>query len=268
MVEAVRGVAHAGGRASPSGRRRPASPPGRARPPGSTLRSGTPARCISGCSVKPADGRRGRPSGPSSTRTSPRRQPARVRQRRLEQRPADALPLQAGPDGVRRQHPQQVAPERHREAERARRPSSATQQPPGSVASRWSVRAIHRLARRRGVPRRRGHAGSAARTSRRRCRPRRRQLLGDGHVLGPHRPDHERRSRSPTLATDGRHGRMARMRVVFAPDKFAGTLTAVEAAAAMAAGWAPALTRRRARAGADVRRRPGLRRRAARGARR
>jgi glycerate kinase len=31
---------------------------------------------------------------------------------------------------------------------------------------------------------------------------------------------------------------MARMRVVFAPDKFAGTLTAVEAAAAMARGWA------------------------------
>jgi glycerate 2-kinase len=31
---------------------------------------------------------------------------------------------------------------------------------------------------------------------------------------------------------------MTRMRVVFAPDKFAGTLTAVEAAAAMARGWA------------------------------
>ena len=28
------------------------------------------------------------------------------------------------------------------------------------------------------------------------------------------------------------------MRVVFAPDKFAGTLTAMEAAAAMARGWA------------------------------
>jgi glycerate 2-kinase len=39
---------------------------------------------------------------------------------------------------------------------------------------------------------------------------------------------------------DPRHEGMAGMRVVLAPDKFAGTLSAAEAAAAMAAGWAQA----------------------------
>ena len=58
------------------------------------------------------------------------------------------------------------------------------------------------------------------------------------------------------------------MRVLVAPDKFAGTLTAVEAAEAIAAGWRATPPRRRARPGADVRRRPRLRRRAARRARR
>ena len=45
------------------------------------------------------------------------------------------------------------------------------------------------------------------------------------------------------------------MRVLVAPDKFAGTLTAVEAAEAIAAGWRRQRPRRRARPGADGRRR-------------
>ena len=56
------------------------------------------------------------------------------------------------------------------------------------------------------------------------------------------------------------------MRILVAPDKFAGTLSAVEAAEAIAAGWRRHRARRRARPGADVRRRARLRRRAARGA--
>ena len=67
---------------------------------------------------------------------------------------------------------------------------------------------------------------------------------------------------------DPARDRMAGMRVLIAPDKFAGTLTAVEAAEAIAEGWARHCARRRARPGADGRRRPGLRRRAARRARR
>ena len=42
------------------------------------------------------------------------------------------------------------------------------------------------------------------------------------------------------------------MRVVFAPDKFAGTLSAVEAAAAMARGWARRSPGDELIAGADV----------------
>ena len=45
------------------------------------------------------------------------------------------------------------------------------------------------------------------------------------------------------------------MRVLVAPDKFAGTLTAVEAAEAIADGWARQAPGRRPRPGADVRRR-------------
>ena len=56
------------------------------------------------------------------------------------------------------------------------------------------------------------------------------------------------------------------MRILVAPDKFAGTLTAVEAAEAIAARLARDRAGRRARPGADVGRRPRLRRRAARGA--
>ena len=61
---------------------------------------------------------------------------------------------------------------------------------------------------------------------------------------------------------------MKRMRVLVAPDKFAGTLTRGRGGDAIAEGWRRRAPRRRARPGADVRRRPRFRRRPARGARR
>ncbi len=54
------------------------------------------------------------------------------------------------------------------------------------------------------------------------------------------------------------------MRVLIAPDKFAGTLTAVEAAEAISEGWLRRAPGDDARAGADGRRRARVLRRAAR----
>ena len=75
-------------------------------------------------------------------------------------------------------------------------------------------------------------------------------LLTGRDVLGPHRPD-------PGTHRDAGYGfgKDGVMRVLVAPDKFAGTLTAVEAAEAIADGLAAAGAGRRARPAPDVRRR-------------
>ena len=125
---------------------------------------------------------------------------ARVGQCRLEQGPSDALPLEAGPDGVRREHPQQVAPERHREA------GELTARLGDPAAARVGVQEVVGA----GDPStgsRRGHAsatrarGSAARTSRRRCR---RPATAPPRQARPRAASagSPGRSRSPTLATD------------------------------------------------------------------
>ena len=60
-------------------------------------------------------------------------------------------------------------------------------------------------------------------------------------------------------------GLIARVRVVFAPDSFKGSLTSVEVATALASGWRSRATGRRARHGTARRRRRGDARRHRRG---
>ena len=93
------------------------------------------------------------------------------------------------------------------------------------------------LLARTGVPRAGRRVSPGARAARRRRRPRarapRQAATSSGRIgLITTSP------MSPDPSEPHRHGRMSGMRVVFAPDKFAGTLSAVEAAAAMAQGWA------------------------------
>ena len=96
-------------------------------------------------------------------------------------------------------------------------------------------------------------------------------VAGRGHrcewyAVDTHPRGRPTRSRSCHRAASTSAG--ALVRVLVAPDKFAGTLTAVEAAEAIADGLAAPRAGRRARPGPDGRRRARLRRRAARGARR
>ena len=119
----------------------------------------------------------------------------------------------------------------------ARRRRSATQQPPGSVPTRCWVRRIQVGAalgrpQLRVGPRAAEHPGVelVERRSRSPARP--------GCVVDRHRPDPHVAHRAHNLvdaagAPEVRQvggARMTRMRVLIAPDKFAGTLTAVEAA--------------------------------------
>src|SRR6476620_8900673 len=113
--------------------------------------------------------------------------------------------------------------------------SSATQQPPGSVSRKCRVRIIQ------PAPRVAGRSTGSGQERR------------DIRVSSSWNPS--ALSRSAAGTSSGRIGRMVttgvdsvtappygsatmpRMRILVAPDKFAGTLSAVEAAAAIAAGW-------------------------------
>ena len=234
-------------------------------------RSTVPAGTSAGAARSRRAGSGAPPCGSDDADSIPRRRAAPVVQRRREQRLADAPALQARPHGVRRQAPHLLAVERRREAEQ---PGVVLGDP---AAARVGLEEVLGPAIQL-APRAAGR-GSGSGQDRRDIRQvelveaLRAEPLGGRHVLGAHRPD----GHVGDVVRIGGHGnprydvggdrRMARMRVLVAPDKFAGTLTAVEAAEAIADGLAPARPRRRARPRADVRRRPGLRRRAARGAR-
>ena len=180
----------AAGRASPSASKSPGVPSRTCSTTGRTLRSGTPARCSSGCRLKPgpaiaAEGLRVRARREHAPEAA-----ARVRQGRVEQRSPDALPLEARAHGVRRQHPEQVAPERHGEA---REPAAVLGHPAAARVGREQVaRPGDPLAR----PARGTWRGEACPLGRRLVPlglgvGLEGQLLGGGHVLGEHRPDHQ-----------------------------------------------------------------------------
>ena len=118
---------------------------------------------------------------------------------------------------------------------------SATQQPAGSVARKCLLR-VPPAGARRSAPRR-GRDQARRPEVRASLNAASEPLFGDLQVLGPHRPDNDIDDGPRSLATHLESAGSPGMRVVFAPDKFAGTLTAVEAAAAIGFGVGPTSTR-------------------------
>ena len=202
-------------------------------------------------------------------RTSiPRRQPAAVGQRGLQQLAADARgPAAPGRTAYVASTTGQLAACSDVATPSSPAASSATQQPPRVGAAAGARVRRDPAARPRSADAALGLGPAGAVGAQVELEER---LVGeplDGRdVLGAHRADQRSRAASaiPSRAMTVGVGEDGRMRVLIAPDKFAGTLTAVEAAEAIADGLAAARPRRRARPGADGRRRAGLRRRAAR----